>query len=139
MGIELEPVHGTVSAPILDGGPAPDERDTAIEDRPPIAVTPATELPWPVLRHGSIHPLELAAPVVAGSAVVLATGNPSFGAGSGLIVCAVWLLRSISIHVQFSFGQGFVGYRPDPTWPQGVQEDDDVHWDWRDQTESDDE
>lgn len=139
MGIELEPVHGTVSAPILDAGPAPDERDTAIEDRPPIVVTPASELPWPGLRHGSIHSLELAAPVVAGSAVVLATGNPGFGAGSGLIVGAVWLLRSIAVHVQFSFGDGFVGYRPDPRWPQGVQEDDDVHWDWRDHAEPDDE
>jgi hypothetical protein len=130
MGIELEPVHGTVTAPILDAGHAPAERDRAIEDGP-LAVGGVNELPWPMLRHGAIHPLDVAAPVVAGSAIALATGDASLGAASGLVVGAVWSLRSVSVHVPFSFGEGFVGYRPDPVWPHGVQEDDDVHWDWR--------
>ena len=139
MGIELEPVHGTVSAPILDAGPAPVERDTAIEDRPPVAITPVTDLPWSNLRHASINPLDLAGPVVAGSAVVIATGDPKLAVGSAAVMSALWLVRSVSIHVPFSFGEGFIGYRPDPAWPQGVQEDDDFHWDWRDKTEPDDE
>ena len=123
MGIELERVHGSVSAPILDGSAPPVDR--------PAPNTPAVELPWPALWHPTIHALDVAAPVVAGSAVVLATGDPSLGAGSGLLVGAVWLLRSVSISVPFSFGEGFLGYRGDPAWPKGVQEDDDVHWDWR--------
>ena len=32
---------------------------------------------------------------------------------------------------QFKSGQGVVGYRSDMGWPRGVQEDDDVRWDWR--------
>ncbi len=123
MGIELQRVHGSVSAPILDASAPPDDL--------PIEATPAIEIPWPHLRHVSIHPVDFVAPVVAGSAAVLATGNPSIGAGSGLVVGAVVLARSVSLHVSFSFGEGFVGYRSDPAWPQGVQEDDDVHWDWQ--------
>ena len=78
----------------------------------------------------SIHALDFAAPVVAGSAVVVATGDPRSAPGRVAVVAAVWWLGSVSLHVSFSFGEGFVGYRPDPAWPQGVQEDDDVHWDW---------
>ena len=29
-----------------------------------------------------------------------------------------------------SFGEGFLGYRGRDGWPHGVQEDDDVHWNW---------
>ena len=70
---------------------------------------------------------------------MVATGDPRLGAGSALLVGAVWLARSTSIRVPFSFGEGFLGYRPDPAWPQGVQEDDDVHWDWRTRPEALDE
>ncbi len=65
MGIELERVHGSVSAPILDGSAPPVDR--------PAPDTPVVELPWPALWHPTIHALDVAAPVVAGSAVVLAT------------------------------------------------------------------
>ncbi len=122
MGIELQRVHGSVSAPILDASAPPD-------DGPEID-TSASDLPWPTLWHPTIHALDVAAPVVAGSAIVVATGDPRLGAGSVAVLSAVWWLRHVSIHVPFSFGEGFVGYRPDPVWPQGVQEDDDVHWDW---------
>ena len=30
-----------------------------------------------------------------------------------------------------SFGEGFLGYRGRDGWPHGVQEDDDVHWNWK--------
>jgi hypothetical protein len=123
MGIELQRVHGSVSAPILDASAPPPER--------PTPGTPAGELPWASIWHPTIHRLDLAAPVVAGSAVVLATGDASLAAGTGLVVGAAWLLRSVSVRVPFSFGEGFLGYRPDPAWPRGVQEDDDFHWDWR--------
>jgi hypothetical protein len=29
-----------------------------------------------------------------------------------------------------SFGDGFLAYAGENRWPQGVQEDDDVHWNW---------
>ena len=29
-----------------------------------------------------------------------------------------------------SFGEGFLGYTARDGWPHGVQEDDDVHWNW---------
>jgi hypothetical protein len=45
-------------------------------------------------------------------------------------VCAGVGVRWIDRHVTFSFGQGFIGYRGDLGWPRGVQEDDDVHWNW---------
>ena len=44
------------------------------------------------------------------------------------------VVRWIGGHVSFSFGQGFVGYRADLGWPRGVQEDDDVRWNWRGST-----
>ena len=46
---------------------------------------------------------------------------------------ATWLLLEIQVVVEmipFSFGEGFLGYRSDQGWPQGVQEDDDVKWSW---------
>ena len=122
--VELERVHGSVSAPILDGA-APDSEDL------PAPETLSTDLPWPALRQGSIQPLGWAAPLLAGSAIVFATGDPSLGAGWAALVGAAWLLRSVSMSVSFSFGEGFLGYRPDPGRPQGVQEDDDFRWDWR--------
>jgi hypothetical protein len=30
-----------------------------------------------------------------------------------------------------SFGEGFLGYRAREGWPHGVQEDNDVHWNWK--------
>jgi hypothetical protein len=130
MGIELQRVHGSVSAPILDASAPPTDRPTKAATPGP----PTPDLPWANLWHPTLHPLDLAPPVVAGSAVVLATGDASLAAEAGLVVGAVWLLRSVSVRVPFSFGEGFLGYRPDPAWPHGVQEDDDVHWDWRSQT-----
>jgi hypothetical protein len=55
---------------------------------------------------------------------------------SGALVGVHAAMRLIVPRVTFSFGQGFVGYRGDPRWPQGVQEDDDVHWNWKRPTAS---
>jgi hypothetical protein len=49
------------------------------------------------------------------------------------VAAGAWLLQEIRVVVDmipFSFGEGFVGYRGDQGWPQGVQEDDDVRWSW---------
>jgi len=53
---------------------------------------------------------------------------------SGLVVgAAAAILRELDrrvAHVTFSFGDGFLPFRSDNGWPRGVQEDDDVHWNW---------
>lgn len=46
-----------------------------------------------------------------------------------LVVGFAWLW-TFDRHVSFSFGEGFLGYRAQMEWPRGVQEDDDVRWDW---------
>jgi hypothetical protein len=70
--------------------------------------------------------------LMAALAVVL--GDVRVGVGGVLLVAAVVSIRFIDRNVTFSFGQGFVGYRADMGWPQGVQEDDDFRWDWRPRT-----
>jgi len=42
-----------------------------------------------------------------------------------------WLVRHTSHRAPFGFGDGFVAFHSDLGWPQGIQEDDDVHWSWR--------
>ena len=87
-------------------------------DLPPVAA----------LRVG----LELDLAVVAALAVAA-----SFFAGDARVAVVAGSLgflavgyRRIDRRVPFSFGEGFLGYRADLGWPRGVQEDDDVHWNW---------
>lgn len=40
-------------------------------------------------------------------------------------------VRRRAERLPFTLADGFLPYRPDPGWPQGVQEDDDVKWNWR--------
>jgi len=40
------------------------------------------------------------------------------------------VLRRLDRRREYSFGQGFLGYRAESGWPRGVQEDDDMHWVW---------
>ena len=43
------------------------------------------------------------------------------------------LIRAVDGRVarsDLSFASGFLGYRAEPGWPRGVQEDDDVRWNW---------
>jgi hypothetical protein len=61
----------------------------------------------------------------------IAVGDTRVGLGSALVVVLAGSVRYVDRHVAFSFGEGFVGYRGDPAWPQGVQEEVDVRWDWR--------
>jgi hypothetical protein len=65
--------------------------------------------------------------VVVAAAIILAAGDVALGVLSGAFLAAAAVLR----RVPFSFGEGFIGYRPDTSWPQGVQEDDDFHWSWK--------
>ena len=71
--------------------------------------------------------------VVVGLMAILAVavGDARVGLAGALIPAAIVAIRFIDRHVTFSFGAGFVGFRADMGWPHGVQEDDDVHWNWR--------
>ena len=71
--------------------------------------------------------------VVLGLMAILAVavGDARVGIAGAVIPAAIVAIRFIDRHVTFSFGAGFVGFRSDMGWPHGVQEDDDVHWDWR--------
>jgi hypothetical protein len=62
---------------------------------------------------------------------VVAVGDLRMGLEGALVVVLGVAIRYVDRHVAFSFGEGFVGYRGDPRWPQGVQEDDEVRWNWR--------
>jgi hypothetical protein len=66
--------------------------------------------------------------LVVGLLVELVPGAPWI-----LIVPALVGLAALRLdrRIRFGFADGFVGYRRDLGWPRGVQEDDDVHWDWR--------
>ena len=85
---------------------------------------------WTALRHPVARSAELIVALGIGVVAFVVSGDPRLGAGAAALVVAAASVRFVDRHVGFSFGEGFVGYRGDPAWPQGVQEDDDVRWDW---------
>jgi hypothetical protein len=83
------------------------------------------------LRAAARRPTSRLLLAVAATAVAILTiGDLRMGLEGALVVALGASIRYVDRHVAFSFGEGFVGYRGDPAWPQGVQEDDDVRWDW---------
>jgi hypothetical protein len=77
---------------------------------------------------------DLSIALSVGLVALVASDDPRIGAAGAAVVALAAVVRFIDRHVSFSFGEGFVGYRGDPAWPRGVQEDDDVRWDWRPRT-----
>lgn len=137
---------------------APSRADAAAEDlldgerlvpRPvAVPVEPPGALRSPILEHRPIRPLP---PDAMGPTVVL----PPIGALVGpsrialLVAAPLWLAISLQAalivavvafayrfmhglgdRAGFSIGEGFLPYRARLDWPQGVQEDDDVRWNW---------
>ena len=47
-----------------------------------------------------------------------------------MIVGVVALGARAMRRASFGFGDGFLPYRAQDGWPHGVQEEDDVHWNW---------
>jgi hypothetical protein len=116
----LEAVVPRISAPILG------HAALVAEAAPPAVVVDVAHDATPELPRRSAY-------LVAGFMVATATVaqvDVRLGLTFGATVCAGVGVRWIDRHVTFSFGQGFVGYRGDAGWPHGVQEDDDVHWNW---------
>jgi hypothetical protein len=138
--VRSERVMPSVCAPVLDGRHARDAWDgdggpdsgleLTDEDAAVASWGAGSELP----RSSSLgqrRNVVIAAGAVAAAGVAwLLSGDAGAAFWSGLV--AAFLVASQVVDwVPFSFGAGFVGYRPDTAWPQGVQEDDDVHWNWR--------
>ena len=116
----LEAVIPIISAPILG------HAALMAEAAPPAVVVDVAHDATPELPRRSAY---LLAGFMVATAIV-AQVDVRLGLIVGATVCAGAGVRWIDRHVTFSFGQGFVGYRGDTGWPHGVQEDDDVHWNW---------
>ena len=134
--VALQPVVGTVSAPIIEWGRgahevagSPDSPDSPVA--PPFENALSVDLPWAGLRRPSISLTSTVGPLLVGAAIGLATSNAGLGVGCGLGAWVIGQLGAICRRVPFTFGEGFLGYRSDTAWPQGVQEDDDFRWNWR--------
>ena len=95
------------------------------------APVPETQIlqPMTVARR-----VELAIVVAVAVAAWFIAADVRVAIGVGSIGIAAVGIRWIDRQVSFSFGEGFVGYRADLGWPRGVQEDDDVRWNWRGST-----
>ena len=129
--VDVQPVVGQISAPVLGSVADDGEANGSGSGESSTRKAPAFELPWGTLWRPSIGLARVAVASVIGTAVAVIMSDVIVGAGCGLLV---WFAGSIPLiinGVPFSFGEGFVGYRPDTAWPRGVQEDDDVRWDWR--------
>ena len=121
--VRIERVVGSISAPVFL--PAEGEADGDID-----------ELDGPVAeRMGVLWPESAGRSLAIALLVGLVAGYVLNDARAGLaLAVATWILLEIRIGIDmipFSFGEGFLGYRSDQGWPQGVQEDDDVHWSWK--------
>jgi hypothetical protein len=146
LAVRPERVALTVSAPVFDGRHAggdwdgDDGRDSGLEladeDATVASEGSGSELPWSSLLRRPRTVVIAAGGVVAAAVVWLLSGDAGNAFWSGLVAAFLVASQVIDWPSSFSFGQGFVGYRPDPAWPQGVQEDDDVHWNWRPHTAS---
>ena len=141
--VRSERVVLTVCAPVLDGrhaggdwdGVRRPDADPELADEEAAAASERSEpeLPWSSLLGQPRNILVLAGGVAAAAVVWLLSGDAGYAFWSGLVTAFI-VASQVVDWVPFSFGAGFVGYRPDTAWPQGVQEDDDVHWNWRPRT-----
>lgn len=124
-------------------GPAAAARDVS-----PVLVRPVVRLRSPImdprpltLRPADFERLGLTIPPVRAfvrpATWALLAAVPGFGlfglqaaAAIGLVAVVIRALDLRVARLDFSFADGFIGYRPQMGWPHGVQEDDEVHWNW---------
>ena len=125
--ILLEVVEATMSSPMLR-----DEPDEPVEPDMAPAMLPERPIlpPLPVAGRVQLE-LELAIAVAVAVMSFLVAADVRVAMAVGGLGIAAVAIRRIDRRVPFSFGEGFVGYRADLGWPRGVQEDDDVRWNWR--------
>src|SRR5690348_14336877 len=121
--VRIERVVGSITAPVF----LPDEAspsDAGVEE----LSGGADDLPGVIWTASAGRSVAIA--IFVGFAAGFALHDVRVGLAAAI---AAWLLLEIQLVVEmipFSFGEGFVGYRGDQGWPQGVQEDDDVKWSW---------
>jgi hypothetical protein len=119
----------------------------------PVGVGPVVRLRSPIMEHRLVEPLSadedgpgvLLPPLrafVGPSGLALLVAAPVLlvaGWQLAVIAGAVTLvargLDRLVSRAPFSLGDGFLPYRPETGWPQGVQEDTDVQWNWSTATE----
>ena len=112
-------------------------------------VLPASRMRSPIMEHRSFKPVPVDedrpmvllpplrafvgptrfAVLVAVPLLLLATWQLALVGGIGASVARE--VRRRMERLPFTLADGFLPYRPDPDWPQGVQEEDDVRWNWR--------
>jgi hypothetical protein len=131
---QLQAVVPRISASILHE-PPPASAEAVVPDAAAAAEPRATTLDvdgaWTTIAAVPLGRLYLVVAAAASLAAGFVAGDARVALASGLLVCACWVLWKMGRWIPFSFGEGFVGYRSDLGWPPGVQEEDDVHWDWR--------
>jgi hypothetical protein len=130
--VKLEAVVPTISAPVLhESTPALEgpELSKALESR-----VLDIELPWGVLPASPLRRVDLEVAGLVAVMVSLVAVDVRVGLAWGGFTCLIAALLHIDRRIPFSFGQGFLGYRSDLGWPQGVQEDDDFRWNWKPRT-----
>jgi uncharacterized protein with LGFP repeats len=124
--VRTERVVASVSSPMLQG---------RHDEAPEPASTGSLEFEVPWVGGGAEagwHPwLDVGVGMAIGIVATVASGDARIGLAVVGVVALARFLRSADRLVPFSFGEGFVGYRADLGWPQGVQEDDGVRWSWR--------
>ena len=125
-----------------------EDAETDVRGVTRIVVGPVARLRSPVLEH---RPIELLPPDDDRPTVLLPPLRAFIGpSGLALLVAAPvlllagWQLALVAAVIAivsraidrvvgratFSFVDGFFPFRSQPGWPQGVQEEDDVRWDW---------
>ena len=127
--VKLQAVVPTISAPVLhDPTPALEgpELSKALQSR-----VLDIEVPWAVLPGSPLQRADLEFAALVAVLVSFVAVDVRVGLAWGVVACALAALRRVDRRIPFSFGQGFVGYRSDLGWPQGVQEDDDFRWNWK--------
>ena len=114
----------------------------------PEAVAPASRLRSPIMEHRRVELLPpdddrvavtlprlgtLVGPfwlALLVAAPVLLLAGWQMAVMAGLVAAAYRELDRRIGRASFSLGDGFLPYRPQTAWPQGVQEDNDVRWNW---------
>ena len=127
--VMLEVVEATMSSPML--------RDEPVLPVDPVELdlAPATFPEMPILQPMTVAMrVELAIVVTVAVAASFVAADVRVAIAIGSLGVVAIGIRWIDRHVSFSFGEGFVGYRADLGWPRGIQEDDDVRWNWRGST-----
>lgn len=134
--VHLDSVVPRVSAPIFHST----RGDEPLED-PDVMARPGDELApdgsppidvsirWPAGLTIGVPPMLFATSIAI--AVSIAQHDLVAGLFVAAVVAAAAVLRNASRRATFTFGEGFLGYRSDMGWPRGVQEDDEVRWNWR--------